>query len=121
MDYRPGRINATVENDIVVSYEVEGSGADQEVAGDEQGDPDANRSDNGEERGAAGDNESMADKHDVIIGMTEGEAAAYAEASDVPFRVGVRDGEPLPLTRDYRPGRITAEVEDGLVTGYSVE
>ncbi len=24
MDYRPGRINATVENDIVVSYEVEG-------------------------------------------------------------------------------------------------
>ncbi len=29
MDYRPGRINATVENDIVISYEVEGSETSQ--------------------------------------------------------------------------------------------
>ena len=92
-DYRPGRINASVENDIVVSYTVEG----EEVTGEDT------------------------DVHDDIIGMTEIEAEAYAEANEVAFRIGRIDDEFLALTMDYRPGRITAEIENGVVVEYSVE
>ena len=59
--------------------------------------------------------------HDVIIGLTTGEAEAYAETTGVAFRIGMIDGESLPVTMDYRIGRITAEVEKDVVTGYSVE
>lgn len=90
-DYRPGRINASVENDVVVSYEIEGNESTQE------------------------------DMHDDIIGMTRAEAEAYAEAKGVMFRVGRIDDEYLPLTMDLRPGRITAEIEDDVIVDYSVE
>jgi hypothetical protein len=59
--------------------------------------------------------------HDEIIGLSEIEAAAYADTQDVLFRVGSRDGEFLPVTMDLRPGRITAEIEKDRVTGYTVE
>ena len=59
--------------------------------------------------------------HDEIIGMTTAEAEAYAEAKAVDFRVGTIDGEPMPVTLDYRPGRITAEIANGIVVGYNVE
>jgi heat shock protein HslJ len=59
--------------------------------------------------------------HDEIIGMTEDEAAAYAEINKLPFRIGTIDGEGRPVTADFRPGRITAELEGGVVTGYTVE
>jgi len=58
---------------------------------------------------------------DVIVGMTVAQAEAYAEATGVPFRVGFQDGEYFAVTMDYRPGRITASVEGGVVTDYSVE
>lgn len=120
-DYRPGRINATVDGGVVTSYTVEGS--------DEQGDPDANRYDFGDppandggENGNIGDADAVdADEHDAIIGMTEAEAEAYAEEQGVPFRIGSIDGEPRPLTMDYRPGRITASLEEGVVVSYSTE
>jgi DNA polymerase II large subunit len=93
-DYRPGRINATVESGVVTEYSVEGSEAmETEPAGD----------------------------HDEIIGMTTEEAQAYADANDVPFRTGSIDGEAMAVTMDYRPGRITADIVDGVVTGYTVE
>lgn len=92
-DYRPGRINASVENDVVVSYTVEGEEAAEEDAG----------------------------PHDSIIGMTQAEAETYAEANDVAFRIGRIDDEHLPMTMDYRVGRITAEIEDKVVVDYSVE
>jgi hypothetical protein len=53
--------------------------------------------------------------------MTEDEVAAYAATNNLKVRVGFRDGEPLPVTMDYRPGHITYEVEGGIVVGYSVE
>lgn len=116
-DFRPGRINATVENDVVVSYTVEGSesGAmDNPYFQDNQLDGDmidAQTPSNGTD----------SNTNDAIIGMTTAEAEAYAEANDVMFRIGAIDGEFLPVTMDYRPGRITAEIEDDIVTGYTVE
>jgi len=65
--------------------------------------------------------EPTADKNQAIIGMRTAEAKAYAAANNIMFRVGINDGEFLALTMDYRPGRITAEIEGGIVTGYSVE
>ena len=58
---------------------------------------------------------------DDVVGLSESEAETLASENDVPFRVGMRDGEPLAVTFDYRPGRITATVEGGVVTGISVE
>jgi len=97
-DFRPGRINAVVESEVVTSYTIEG----MEIE---------NGGNTNIEEGA----------HDEIIGMTEIEAEAYALANNVSFRIGARDGVPLAVTMDLRPGRITAEIESGLVTGYTVE
>ena len=99
-DYREGRINAVVEKDIVTSYTVEGLET-QPVEGPAT--------------------EEVADTHEAIIGMTLTEARVYAEANDVMFRLGMIDGEPQAVTMDYRPGRITAEVEDDIITSYTTE
>jgi hypothetical protein len=93
-DYVPGRINAAIEDDVVVSYEVEGFGIETEVIDID---------------------------HSVIIGMTLTEAEDYAIENDIMFRIGFQDGEPLGVTMDYRPGRITVEVMNDIITGYSVE
>lgn len=122
-DYRPGRINATVNAGVVTDYQVEGQTEDDanRADGNTQGDPDANRYDFGGEPATPDEPEEEAREHDAIIGMSEADAIAYAAAEGVPFRVGFRDGEPLPLTMDYRPGRITASIEDGVVAEYTVE
>jgi hypothetical protein len=101
-DWRPGRINAVVENGIVVSYTVEGS--DAPPIDMDKGEPAAD-----------------AGTHDAIIGMSVAEAEAYAAENEVPFRIGAVDGEARPVTMDYRPGRITASVSGGVVIGYTVE
>ena len=56
-----------------------------------------------------------------FVGLTEEAAATLAKEKGVPFRVIMRDGAPLPATMDYRPGRINAEVKDGIVSDFSVE
>lgn len=56
-----------------------------------------------------------------FVGLTEAEAEALAKENNVSFRVVMRDGAPLPVTMDYRPGRINAEVTDGVVSSFSVE
>jgi hypothetical protein len=89
-DYRPGRINAVVQNGVVTTYTIEG----QETPVEETGD---------------------------YIGLTVENAQARAEAQGVAFRLGTIDGQPRPLTMDYRPGRITATVENNIVVDYSVE
>ena len=95
-DYREGRINAVVQNDVVTSYTVEGLET-QPV----------------EEPAPA--------ETDNYIGLTVEQAQALAETNGVAFRIGMLDGEPLPVTMDYRPGRITASVVDDIVVNYSVE
>ena len=97
-DYREGRINATVEDDLVVSYTVEGLET-QPVEGPETDE----------------------ELHASIIGMTIAEAQSYANTNSVDFRVGTIDGESQMLTMDYRIGRITASTEDGVVVSYTVE
>jgi hypothetical protein len=59
--------------------------------------------------------------YNIFVGMTVEEAEAYAQANGILFRVGKIDGEPQMVTMDYRPGRITADVENGIIVGYSVE
>jgi len=97
-DFQEGRISATVENGIVTSYTVESM------------DPVVEPSPKTQE-GA----------HDAIIGMTTTEAEVYAAENTVDFRTGTIDGEALPVTLDFRPGRITAEVENDMIIGYTVE
>ena len=93
-DIRVGRINATVNNDVVTSYEVETNPRAEETV-------------------PADNNE--------IIGMTIQDAEIYAQEKGVDFRIGSVDGQDRPVTLDYRVGRITASVEDGVVTSYTVE
>lgn len=54
-----------------------------------------------------------------FIGLTEEEAAAKATKADLPSRVIKRDGQSLPVTRDYRPERLNFTVENGKVTHVS--
>lgn len=115
-DYRPGRINATVENGVVVSYIVEGS--DVEEGGNKQGDPNANKYDFSE---PSEPDITAEGAHGEIIGMTVADAELYAKANEVAFRIGSVDGEARPVTMDYQPGRITASVVDGVIIDYSVE
>jgi len=56
-----------------------------------------------------------------FVGMNEEAASELASENNIAFRVIMRDGEMLPATMDYRPGRINAQVEDGIVTSFSVE
>jgi len=60
------------------------------------------------------------DMRSEIIGMTEAEAEVYAQATGVPFRVTQRDGEDLPVTMDYVPGRINAVVEGETVVDFTI-
>jgi beta-lactam-binding protein with PASTA domain len=58
---------------------------------------------------------------DDFVGMTESAAITYAAENDVEFRIGSVDGEAQAVTADYRIGRVTADIVDGVVTGFSVE
>jgi hypothetical protein len=48
-------------------------------------------------------------------------AAELAEEKWDIFRVVNIDGEPQPVTMDYRPGRINASIVDGVVTEFYIE
>lgn len=97
-DFQEGRINATVEAGVVTSYTVESSN------------PPAEESEM-----------SQSGVHDEIIGMTTTAAEAYAKTNEIDFRTGTVDGVSLPVTADFRPGRITADIENGVVVKYTVE
>lgn len=115
-DFREGRINAVVSNGVVTSYTVESSESTPPAT-----DPSTPTGTDTTGEPSDTDGTGASGEHDAIIGMTETEAEAYAEANAVPFRIGSVDGESLPVTMDYRPGRITATIESGVVTEYSVE
>lgn len=102
-DFQEGRINATVENGLVTDYDVETS--DPVATG-----PDTEQN-----------SEIDQSAYEVVIGMTVTDAEAWAEANNVPFRIGMLDGEALAVTMDFRPGRITAAVENDVIVGYTVE
>jgi len=54
-------------------------------------------------------------------GQTVEAAKKLAELNGVPFRVVTKDGEPLPATMDWRPGRINASTQDGIVIDVQIE
>lgn len=56
-----------------------------------------------------------------FVGLTEAQAEALSAENNITFRVVERDGESLPVTMDYRPGRINASVDNGVITSVTVE
>jgi len=69
----------------------------------------------------ADEEQSETEEEVDYVGMTTSEAQAAAKENGVPFRIGMLDGDLHLVTLDYRPGRITAEVENDIVVNYSVE
>ncbi len=57
----------------------------------------------------------------ALIGMTIEQGQEFAKQNDTFFRVIKKDGQHLPATMDYRPGRINAETENGVITGFTIE
>lgn len=62
-----------------------------------------------------------ADATQIFIGLPRDEAAILAESEGRPWRVGLEDGEPQGLDADFHPGRVTFELEQGVVTGAEIE
>ena len=52
---------------------------------------------------------------DLLIGMVEAEAEACALDLGWQWRVGERDGEFYALTMDYRPDRVTVQIQEGII------
>ncbi len=57
----------------------------------------------------------------ALIGKTPEQAMESLGTVNIPFRVVEEDGEPLMVTEDYRPGRINATLDSGLITSYTIE
>ena len=55
-------------------------------------------------------------KPDTMIGQPLEKAQAACEAAEVPHRVVEVDGEPRPVTMDYRLERLNFKVDGGMVT-----
>ena len=55
------------------------------------------------------------------VGLTEDVALSKASSENKPARVVERDGEALPVTADYSPGRLNLYVRDGKVYQVHVE
>lgn len=56
-----------------------------------------------------------------FVGLSEQDATALAEQQGRPWRVGRRDAETFALTADLMPGRITFEIDGGVVTAAEIE
>ena len=55
------------------------------------------------------------DQADLLIGMVEAEAEACAQDLGWQWRVGERDGDFYALTMDYRPDRVTVQIQKGII------
>jgi len=61
------------------------------------------------------------EKPQDYIGLKVEDAQKMAAEKNTAFRVVMKDGQTMPTTRDYRPGRINATVEKETVVSYTVE
>jgi hypothetical protein len=124
-DYRIGRINAVVADGVVISYSIEGENvAEKPPVEKTEGQTNPYFIDNdmaGEMPVQNPPEDTDPNNHDEIIGMTTPAAKGYARTNEVDFRIGKVDGEAMMVTSDFKPGRITAEIEKDVVVGYSVE
>jgi hypothetical protein len=55
-----------------------------------------------------------------LLGMSESAAEVCAAANKWIYRVGERDGQPLAVTMDYRPDRVTVSVRAGSISAVTV-
>lgn len=55
------------------------------------------------------------------VGLSVPNAQKKAKSTNTPFRLIGIDGEAQAVTMDYRPGRINAIVEQGVIVSYTVE
>jgi len=53
---------------------------------------------------------------DDFVGLTQADAEALADENLIPSRIGRIDAESFALTEDFNPGRLTFEIDDGIVT-----
>ena len=58
---------------------------------------------------------------DQFLGLALSDASALAEEQERPWRIGRDDDERFALTQDYVVGRVTFELDDGVVTAALVE
>lgn len=63
----------------------------------------------------------MNDNERQFVGLSQEDAGALAESQARPWRVGRVDDDHFALTEDYRVGRVTLEIDDGLVTNATIE
>ena len=56
----------------------------------------------------------------ALITMSEGLAEQCSISLGWQYRVGERDGEPLALTMDYDPTRVTVAIKAGVIMGVQV-
>ncbi len=61
------------------------------------------------------------EEEERYIGLTLEEAVAAAEGEGRLWRIARQDGTEFALTADLMPGRVTFEVDDGVVTGAQIE
>lgn len=57
---------------------------------------------------------------DTLVGLSEDDATANAEANGWIVRIAERDGEKFPLTADWVENRVNLVVDDGIVIGVTV-
>lgn len=65
--------------------------------------------------------QSIDSQPDDYVGLTEQDALAKADTENKSARVVERDGESLPVTMDYMPGRLNLSVKDDKVYKVQVE
>ena len=56
-----------------------------------------------------------------FVGLSKADAITRAEAEERPWRIAIEEGEALTLTSDLNPGRVTFEIENGIVTEATIE
>jgi hypothetical protein len=124
MDYRPGRINAIVINDILIDLTIEGINDTTEetpITNKEVNTTTDHHTTNPSDdmlRNIPPINEA---DYDFLMGLTEAEALAQAEANNIPARVVARDDQLFPVTSDLQHGRANLTITDGIVTKVDVE
>lgn len=94
-------------------------GGDDETSAD--GDSDSISTDNDGLSGGPDRDLPLGGDGDSFVGLTRDEAAALAEIEGRAWRIGREDGEWLPVTEDYRVGRVTFELESDRVTAATIE
>lgn len=101
-DWRPGRVNLSVIDDLVVGWQIE---AVEHAHGSTW----------------CANNADDTDPVHGILGVELFEAAAILDTKEVTWRLTGRDCEPLPVTMDLQPGRLNLATFFGVVVRYSIE